>query len=162
MVDLPVYQLFRTQMIKSYLEKSDGLLPYDIAYLQRQKNNNTVDVTKNQGRKSDKNEMKEEGKENLSKSAMDAARRGIAFYSMLQTPDGHWAGDYGGPHFLLPGLIVVMNRPSLMICPAQQDLMLHYLMVHQQEDGGWGTHIESPSTMFGTVDNRVYDRVDGW
>jgi hypothetical protein len=26
---------------------------------------------------------------------------------MLQSEDGHWAGDYGGPHFLLPGLIFV-------------------------------------------------------
>jgi len=25
------------------------------------------------------------------------------------------------------------------------------LLVHQQSDGGWGTHIESPSTLFGTV-----------
>jgi len=29
--------------------------------------------------------------------------------------------------------------------------MSHYLRVHQQRDGGWGTHIESPSTMFGSV-----------
>ena len=159
-------QLFRAQMIESYLEKSGGDLPYDIAYLQRRQNNNTYDgvTKKNRGRKRpDKNEMKDEQDEEeeeeeeekyLSKSAMDAARRGIAFYSMLQTPDGHWAGDYGGPHFLLPGLVVawyVMDRPTLIICPAQQGLMLHYLMVHQQTDGGWGTHIESPSTMFGTV-----------
>ena len=26
--------------------------------------------------------------------------------------------------------------------------MVCYLRNHQQEDGGWGTHIESPSTMF--------------
>lgn len=25
------------------------------------------------------------------------------FYSRLQAEDGHWAGDYGGPLFLLPG-----------------------------------------------------------
>ncbi len=36
----------------------------------------------------------------------DAARKAVHFYSMLQTEDGHWAGDYGGPHFLMPGLIV--------------------------------------------------------
>lgn len=30
-------------------------------------------------------------------------------------------------------------------------LMGHYIVVHQQADGGWGTHIESPSTMFGTT-----------
>ena len=36
----------------------------------------------------------------------DAARKGVQFFSMLQTDDGHWAGDYGGPHFLMPGLII--------------------------------------------------------
>lgn len=32
-------------------------------------------------------------------------KRAINFYSTLQTHDGHWAGDYGGPMFLLPGLV---------------------------------------------------------
>jgi squalene cyclase len=120
-------------MISSYLDKNGGKLPEDISYLQQQ-------------------QTEEEG--NRPKSVMDAAKRGIAFYSLLQTSDGHFAGDYGGPHFLLPGLVVawyVMGCPSEMISPPQQALMLHYLKVHQQEDGGWGTHIESPSTMFGTV-----------
>lgn len=39
------------------------------------------------------------------KTVKEAARKGVHFYSMLQTEDGHWAGDYGGPHFLMPGLI---------------------------------------------------------
>ena len=36
----------------------------------------------------------------------ETARKAVHFYSMLQTEDGHWAGDYGGPHFLLPGLVI--------------------------------------------------------
>lgn len=40
------------------------------------------------------------------KTPAEAARKAAHFYSMLQTEDGHWAGDYGGPHFLMPGLIV--------------------------------------------------------
>jgi cycloartenol synthase len=85
---------------------------------------------------------------------LEAARHGLHFYSMLQTSDGHWAGDYGGPHFLLPGLIVVwyvMGQPSNIIDTPQKQSMIHYLTTHQQTDGGWGTHIESPSTMFGSV-----------
>lgn len=35
-------------------------------------------------------------------------RNGIQFFSKLQTSDGHWAGDYGGPMFLLPGYTIVM------------------------------------------------------
>jgi len=129
-------QLFRAQMIASYLDKNDGKLPEDISYLQQRKT------------------AEGDNESNPPKTVMEAATRGIAFYSILQTPDGHFAGDYGGPHFLLPGLVVawyVMGRPSVMISPPQQALMLHYLKVHQQEDGGWGTHIESPSTMFGTT-----------
>ena len=126
-------QIFRAQMISSYLKKNGGKFPEDIAYLQ--------DEDANAGA-------------TPPKTAMEAAKRGIAFYSLLQSTDGHWAGDYGGPHFLLPGLVVswyVMGCPSVMISPPQQALMLHYFKVHQQADGGWGTHIESPSTMFGTV-----------
>lgn len=36
-------------------------------------------------------------------SAAEAARKGMRFYAALQAEDGHWAGDYGGPLFLLPG-----------------------------------------------------------
>jgi len=128
-------QIFRAQMIASYLEKNDGKLPDDISFLQQKTS-------------------EEDAKSNPPKTVMEAAKRGVAFYSILQTADGHFGGDYGGPHFLLPGLVVawyVMGCPSVMISPPEQALMLHYLMVHQQEDGGWGTHIESPSTMFGTV-----------
>ena len=37
-------------------------------------------------------------------TAVDAAMKGMGFYSLLQAEDGHWAGDYGGPLFLLPGI----------------------------------------------------------
>jgi hypothetical protein len=39
------------------------------------------------------------------KTVKESARKAVHFYSMLQTEDGHFAGDYGGPHFLMPGLI---------------------------------------------------------
>jgi len=98
------------------------------------------------------------------KTVRDATKKAVHFYSMLQTQDGHWTGDYGGPHFLMPGLIVawyVMGQPSLMLNREQIRLMIHYIVVHQQADGGWGTHIESPSTMFGTTLNYVALRLMG-
>lgn len=36
-------------------------------------------------------------------TVVEAAQKGMEFYSHLQAEDGHWAGDYGGPLFLLPG-----------------------------------------------------------
>jgi hypothetical protein len=98
------------------------------------------------------------------KTVQEALHKGVHFYSMLQSEDGHWSGDYGGPHFLMPGLIVawyIMGRSEKMLGKDEVELMKHYLIVHQQTDGGWGTHIESPSTMFGTTLNYVALRLLG-
>lgn len=73
----------------------------------------------------------------------DSARKAVHFYSMLQTDDGHWSGDYGGPMFLMPGLVVawyVMGKPSKMLDGDEIEMMKYYFVVHQQSDGGWGTH----------------------
>jgi cycloartenol synthase len=33
-------------------------------------------------------------------------RAGVDFYQGLQDSDGHWPSDYGGPMFLIPGLVI--------------------------------------------------------
>ena len=38
-------------------------------------------------------------------NVQEAVRKGIQYYASVQQPDGHWAGDYGGPMFLLPGML---------------------------------------------------------
>ncbi|CAJ1348635.1 unnamed protein product [Effrenium voratum] len=98
------------------------------------------------------------------KDVLGAARKGFNFYQMLQCKDGQWAGDYGGPHFLLPGFVIAAyitgHLDTIFPAPHQKAIQV-YLLNHQQEDGGWGSHIESPSTMFGTVINYVALRLVG-
>ena len=35
---------------------------------------------------------------------IQAILQGAAFYTAIQSEDGHWAHDYGGPMFLMPGV----------------------------------------------------------
>lgn len=100
--------------------------------------------------------------ERKSDSAFDALQQGMKFYSLLQVEDGNWTGDYGGPLFLLPGLItasVVTNSPLPEI---HQKLIARYIFNQQNTDGGWGLHIEGKSTVFGTVMNYVALRFLGY
>lgn len=38
-------------------------------------------------------------------AVVNALRNALRFHSTLQAEDGHWPRDYGGPLFLLPGLV---------------------------------------------------------
>jgi lanosterol synthase len=87
--------------------------------------------------------------------------KGINFFSYLQSDEGHWPGDYGGPMFLLPGLLIASYLTGTELPKPHQELMKIYLFNHQNEDGGWGMHIESESTLFGTVMQYVALRILG-
>uniref|UniRef100_A0A3P8S102 Terpene cyclase/mutase family member n=1 Tax=Amphiprion percula TaxID=161767 RepID=A0A3P8S102_AMPPE len=84
-------------------------------------------------------------------TAVDAALKGMHFYSHLQAEDGHWAGDYGGPLFLLPGLLITCHVAKIPLAEAWRKEMVRYLRSVQLSDGGWGLHIEDKSTVFGTA-----------
>ena len=90
-----------------------------------------------------------------------AAFNAITFYQSLQAEDGHWPGDYGGPLFLLPALIMVSKVTDTPFDTVTGLLMQRYMLNHQNEDGGWGLHIEGPSTMFGTVMQYCALRISG-
>lgn len=38
----------------------------------------------------------------------------ISFYECLQCDDGHFPGDYGGPMFLMPGLVITLYTCGVM------------------------------------------------
>ncbi|XP_030283760.1 lanosterol synthase [Sparus aurata] len=84
-------------------------------------------------------------------TAVDAALKGMHFYSHLQAEDGHWAGDYGGPLFLLPGLLITCHVAKIPLAEAWKKEMVRYLRSVQLPDGGWGLHVEDKSTVFGTA-----------
>lgn len=85
---------------------------------------------------------------------------GWDFYEKLMSEDGHWAGDYGGPLFLAPGLIIACYAAGVDLGP-RASAMLTYMRNHQQTDGGWGLHIEGPSTLFPTTMNYMAARLLG-
>ncbi|KAL5178492.1 Cycloartenol synthase [Glycine soja] len=91
-------------------------------------------------------------------------KRALRSYSALQADDGFWPADYGGPLFLLPGLVIglsVTGVLNVVLTPEHQSEMRRYLFNHQNEDGGWGLHIEGSSTMFCTALNYVTLRLLG-
>lgn len=91
-------------------------------------------------------------------------RAGIAFHTSLQMDDGHFPGDYGGPMFLMPGMLIalyVTKTLDSVLSTHHKTEMIRYLRNHQNEDGGYGLHIEGQSTMFGTGLNYVAMRILG-
>lgn len=91
----------------------------------------------------------------------EAAANGVKFYSKLQAEDGHWAGDYGGPLFLMPGLVIVCYITKTAFSEQQRLEMIRYLRSVMCPDGGWGLHIEGPPTVFGCALNYCTMRLLG-
>lgn len=78
------------------------------------------------------------------------ALAGFHFLTHLQLPEGHWACDYGGPSFLLPGLVFAMYITRTPIPEPWRIEMTRYLASRVNADGGWGLHLEGRSTVFAT------------
>ncbi len=71
--------------------------------------------------------------------ALGAARNGYTFYKHLQAEDGHWPGEYGGPMFLLPGLVIGSYVTGMPFKDEEKREMIRYLLNRADPvDGGWG------------------------
>ncbi|GAB7360754.1 hypothetical protein MBLNU230_g0628t1 [Neophaeotheca triangularis] len=100
-------------------------------------------------------------------NAHEASKTGLAFFSNLQLSEGNWACCYGGPMFLLPGLLITLHVTGMPLSLPERTEMMRYLFNKQNVggknggDGGWGLHIEGESSVFGTAMNYVSLRLLG-
>jgi squalene/oxidosqualene cyclase-like protein len=94
-------------------------------------------------------------------AASGSIAKGLEHLRRTQHADGSWHGDYGGPLFLLPLYISTCHVAGVAIEPAAQHEMLRYLKTHQNDDGGFGLHVEAKSAVFPTALNYVAARLLG-
>ncbi|WCJ37174.1 Beta-amyrin synthase [Euphorbia peplus] len=105
-----------------------------------------------------------EGEEISYEKASAALKRAVHFFSALQASDGHWPAENAGPLFFLPPLVMCLYITGHLdtVFPAPHRVeILRYIYYHQNEDGGWGLHIEGHSTMFCTVLSYICMRILG-
>lgn len=93
--------------------------------------------------------------------ATDPLERGISFLADCQLPDGSWKGDYGGSYFLTPMWASALAAMGIDLPDGVRSGLLRYMRRHQNPDGGWGLHVESPSYLFSTVMTHVALRLLG-
>nr|ACO24697.1 beta-amyrin synthase [Gentiana straminea] len=106
----------------------------------------------------------DDGQEINHQMATTALRRAVHLLSALQSSDGHWPAENAGSLFFLPPLIICLYITGHLnnIFPTEHTHeILRYLYCHQNEDGGWGLHIEGHSTMFCTALNYICMRILG-
>ncbi|KAA8535876.1 hypothetical protein F0562_030879 [Nyssa sinensis] len=99
--------------------------------------------------------VKVKATEDVTEAALTTTlRRAISFYSTIQAHDGHWPAESAGPLFFLPPLVIalyVTGALNAILSPEHQKEIIRYIYNHQNEDGGWGIHIEGHSTIFGSA-----------
>ncbi|KAM6586390.1 hypothetical protein CsatA_008995 [Cannabis sativa] len=102
--------------------------------------------------------------ENKYKAANAAMRRSIKFWSALQSPHGHWPAQASGSMYLTPPLVFcvyITGHLDIILNEHHKREILWYMYCHQNEDGGWGVHVEGPSMMMCTVMNYLAMRLLG-
>ncbi|RVX10778.1 Beta-amyrin synthase [Vitis vinifera] len=98
-------------------------------------------------------------------AVITAVRKVVRLNRAIQAKDGHWPAKNAGPLFFAPPLIMVLyliGTLNIALTPKHIVLeLLRYITNHQNEDGGWGFHIEGYSTMLGTTLSYISMRILG-
>ncbi|KAK6141070.1 hypothetical protein DH2020_025182 [Rehmannia glutinosa] len=105
-----------------------------------------------------------DGEDITYETATTTLRRAVHFFSALQASDGHWPAENAGPLFFLPPLVMILyitGHLNTVFSAEHRREILRYIYCHQNEDGGWGFHIEGHSTMFCTSLNYICMRILG-
>jgi squalene/oxidosqualene cyclase-like protein len=92
----------------------------------------------------------------------ETIERGLDVLEETQAEHGAWEGDYGGPLFLLPlyvATIYIVDEAEFD--DETREGIARYLEHHQNDDGGWGLHVESHSYVYTSVLNYVALRLLG-
>nr|WQY91011.1 OSC2 [Euphorbia humifusa] len=93
-----------------------------------------------------------------------ALKRSVHLFTALQAKDGHWPAENAGPMFYFPPLVFslyITGYLETVFSKEHYKEILRYIYCHQNEDGGWGLHLEGHSIMFCTVLNYVCMRILG-
>nr|WGT93814.1 putative lupeol synthase [Codonopsis lanceolata] len=103
--------------------------------------------------------------EEISKKVVTTAiRKSVRFLAATQAHDGHWPSECSGPLFFIPPLIIFLHVSGTIdsvVSSEHKKEILRYIYNHQNEDGGWGLHIEGHSVMLCTALNYVALRLLG-
>ncbi|KAF4348828.1 hypothetical protein F8388_016100 [Cannabis sativa] len=104
----------------------------------------------------------EDGEEITYEKATASVRKAVQFVAALQADDGHWPAENAGPLFFLPPLVMclyITGHLNIILSPEHCKEIIRYIYYHQNEDGGWGLHVDGESTMFSTVLNYICMRI---
>ncbi|PAN24753.1 hypothetical protein PAHAL_4G248900 [Panicum hallii] len=106
----------------------------------------------------------DEGDEVTEEILLTSLKHVVSQHSALQAENGHWPGDFGGLMFIMPILIFalyVTKSLNAVLSSEHRQEICRYIYNHQNEDGGWGTQVLGPSTMFGSCLNYITLRLLG-
>ncbi|KAK9923928.1 hypothetical protein M0R45_032324 [Rubus argutus] len=138
-----------------YQVKPSGDLLWRMQFLREKKFKQTIPPVK-----------VEDGEVITYEKTTDALRRSVHFFSAKpqMTVNGHWPAENAGPLFFLPPLVICMyitGHLNTVFPEEHRKEILRYIYYHQNEDGGWGLHIEGHSTMFCTALSYICMRILG-